>query len=140
MRCRLKPSCRRGGGSAPKATKDPVRVTITHPDSPYRGQQAAVRRVKYAAHVDLLVELAGGMKITVDSTWTDYWERKGERPPLTSLMASSEQARRLHELLNRLERRVSMAAETGEVSVDGETSDGESKASESNETVGGNTT
>jgi hypothetical protein len=122
-------------------TNEPVRVTITHSDSPYCGQKAAVRRVKYAAHVDLLVELAGGMKITVDSTWTDYWERKGERPPPTSLMASSEQARRLHELLNGLERRVNKAEEgDGASSVNGETLDGESKTSESNETPGGITT
>ncbi len=121
----MKPSSQRGGGSAPKITNEPVRVTITHPDSPYCGQKAAVHRIKYAAHVDLLVELAGGMKITVDSTWTDYWERKGERPPLSSLMASSEQARQLYELLNRLERRVNKAEEAGESSVSGETPEGE---------------
>jgi len=121
----LKPSCRKGGGSAPKITNEPVRVTITHPDSPYCGQKAAVRRIKYAAHVDLLLELAGGMKITVDSTWTDYWERKGERPPLTSLMASSEQARQLYELLDRLERRVNKADEASESSVRGARPEGE---------------
>jgi hypothetical protein len=80
-----------------------------------------VRRVRYGAHVDLLVELAGEVKITVDSMWTDYWERVGETPRPGSLLAHPEQARRLFEMLVRLERKtkgpgqVSEGSEMGEV-------------------------
>lgn len=109
----MKPSSRKGGGSAPKTRKvmkEPTKVIITNPDSPFCGKKATVRRVRYAAHVDLLVTLAGDQKITVDSTWTDYWIRKGEPSPPALLMASPDQVRKLRGMLGRLERQVEGAS------------------------------
>jgi hypothetical protein len=59
--------------------------------------------------VDLLLTLAGDRKITVDSTWTDYWTRKGEQSPPALPIASPEQARQLRGLLGRLERQAGEA-------------------------------
>lgn len=79
-----------------------MKVTITHPASPHCGREALVTRVCRGEHVDLVVTLEGGGRITVDSTWTDYWVRKGEQPP-TPRMIGLAQARELTELLGRLE-------------------------------------
>lgn len=52
--------------------------------------------------MDLLVTLDGARSINIDSTWTDYRERRGEWPPQVSQLLSIRQARRLRELLGRL--------------------------------------
>ncbi len=107
-------SIQSGGGSAPKVTQEQVRITITNPDSPYRGRVGIVSRVRHGAHVDLQVEFEDEVKITVDSTWTDYWERVGEPPPSGSLLAHPEQARHLCEMLVRLERKTKGMGEVSE--------------------------
>lgn len=81
-------------------------MIITHTGHPYHGREVSVIRVKYRTHVDLLVSLDGECGINVDSTWTDYWERRGEQPPQVSQLLSIGQARRLRALLGRLKEQV----------------------------------
>ncbi|MFL6333135.1 MAG: hypothetical protein ACJ754_07305 [Pyrinomonadaceae bacterium] len=81
-------------------------MVITYPDHPYQGREATVTRVRYGAHVDLVVVLDGGFRINIDSTWTDYWERRGEVPPAARTSLGVGQARELIVLLGRLKGRV----------------------------------
>jgi hypothetical protein len=81
-------------------------VVITHPDHPYRGREVTVTRVRYGAHVDLVVVPDGGPRLNIDSTWTDYWERRGESSPAAAAALGVGQARRLTRLLQRLKERV----------------------------------
>jgi hypothetical protein len=90
-----------------------MKITITYPGSPYFGQEALVTRVRYTEHVDLHVTLEDSSTVTIDSTWTDYWDRKGERPPAARILCA-ERARVLTELLERLETRLCGSAEPDE--------------------------
>lgn len=101
----MKQSYRRGEQTAPGTASSPVRVFITHPGHPYQGREATVTRVRYGAHVDVVVVLDGGPRINIDSTWTDYWERRGESTPAAAEALGVGQARRLTGLLRRLKER-----------------------------------
>jgi hypothetical protein len=79
-------------------------VTITHPDHPYRGQQAVVIRVKGGAHVDLLVRFEDGHQMSVDAEWTDFWTRAGEQPSVVSHLFDVGRGRRFVEMVGRLRR------------------------------------
>lgn len=102
----MRRSYRRGEQTAPGTASSPVRVVITHPGHPYQGREATVTRVRYGAHVDLVVVLDGGPRINIDSTWTDYWEQRGESPPAATAALGVCQVRELILLLGRLKRRV----------------------------------
>ena len=79
----------------------PVKAKITHPDSLYYRREGNVLRISYGTHVDLLMELADGLKITVDAKWTDYrTQTGGDAEPLASSLGV-EQARRVNEILRR---------------------------------------
>lgn len=79
-------------------------IKITNPDSPYYGQEAVIIRVRNGVHVDLLVEVAGGPKMTIDATWTDYEERQGKRLSNDVRPIGVKQARRMIEVLGRWKR------------------------------------
>ena len=91
-------------GCAPQIVTQPAEVTITHPDHPYCGQQAAVLRVKGGVHVELLIRFEGGHRMSIDAEWTDFWARAGGRPPAVTHLFDVDRARRFVEMVGRLRR------------------------------------
>jgi hypothetical protein len=102
-----------GVRSAPLVIDQLTTIKIIHPNSPYLGQEALISRVKQGPHVDLIVALPDGSRITIDSTWTDYWEQRGDPPTYVPRLLDVDRALVMKEMLGRWKRHSEAVCATG---------------------------
>ena len=60
--------------NAPQPYERKRSVTITFPDSPFFGQESRILKMTLGRHVDLYLELPSGKRISIDASWTNYYD------------------------------------------------------------------